>query len=202
MATPTPSSPTTTTSLTTVKPAAALSATRMHTINSLLEGYSSLSIPKLLKPLAPVFTQSVLPRSLGMNTPRNRESFAQHAEGIFSVFEQFRLVPESIYEDEARGAVVVHARMEGTMKSNGGEWRNECIMLVKLSADGNQVVEIKEFVDSAKAVEMKKRHAPKDFDGNGADDGNGGLRLLVRNTMLVTGIAAGMFYGVRRMLQR
>ncbi|KAI6087264.1 hypothetical protein F4821DRAFT_116678 [Hypoxylon rubiginosum] len=150
---------------------------RYNTVNTLLEGYGSLSVSQLLQPMAPDFHHQVLPASLGM-APRNRESFAQHAAGIFSIFESFRMVPQSVVDGGPGGAVVVHALMRGILKGNGGttntdgkeEWKNECVMLIQLSPDGSQVVRVTEFVDSAKALEMARKHAPDDFGCKYDDD--------------------------------
>ncbi|KAI1456666.1 hypothetical protein F4805DRAFT_458455 [Annulohypoxylon moriforme] len=135
---------------------------RRLTINALLNGYGSLSVPQLLRTMAPEFHHQVLPESLGMK-PRNREAFAQHAAGIFSIFDEFRMVPKSIIDDGPANMAVVHARMQGVLKSGAGEWINECVMMIQLSRDGTQVVGIIEFVDSAKALEMARKHAPDDF---------------------------------------
>ncbi|KAI1773609.1 hypothetical protein F4818DRAFT_95597 [Hypoxylon cercidicola] len=135
---------------------------RYNTVNVLLEGYGSLSISQLLHPLSPDFRHQVLPESLGME-PRNRESFSQHAAGIFSIFDQFRMVPKSIVDGGSGGMMVVHALMQGILKGGAGEWKNECVMMIQLSSDGTQVVRVTEFVDSAKALEMARKHAPDDF---------------------------------------
>ncbi|KAI4868403.1 hypothetical protein F4820DRAFT_123625 [Hypoxylon rubiginosum] len=135
---------------------------RYNTVNTLLEGYGSLSVSQLLQPTSPEFHHQVLPESLGM-VPRNRESFAQHAAGIFSIFEQFRMVPKSVVDGGPGGMVVVHALMQGVLKGGAGEWKNECVMIIQLSSDGTQVVRVTEFVDSAKALEMARKHAPDDF---------------------------------------
>lgn len=135
---------------------------RLETVHTLLDGYSSLYVPTLLKPLSVDFTHHVLPASLGMPM-RDRESFSQHAQAIFSIFSEFRMIPDAIYDDDARGAVVVHARMEGITTQGAQRWTNECVMMVRLSSDGREVVGIQEFVDSAKALEMKARFAPRNF---------------------------------------
>ncbi|ETS84715.1 hypothetical protein PFICI_02740 [Pestalotiopsis fici W106-1] len=137
----------------------------LPTVSRLIAGYGSLSVPTLLEPLADNFHHRVLPESLDMPA-RDKESFAQHATGVFSIFEKFQMIPMSTYEDRESGTVVVHTRMQGTMKQNAMEWRNECIMLIGLSEDGSQVVEITEFVDSAKATQMRQKHAPEVFNGN------------------------------------
>lgn len=133
---------------------------RLKTTEALLDGYSSLSVEQLTAPLSSNFTHQVLPESLGM-PDRNAKQFAEHAVGIFSLFSEFRMNPEAMFEDQRQNAVVVLARMEGKLKSSGEEWLNECVMIIGLSEDGTQVVKVTEFVDSAKAVEMRKNHAPK-----------------------------------------
>ncbi|KAI1306589.1 hypothetical protein F5Y03DRAFT_134813 [Xylaria venustula] len=137
---------------------------RMQTIDALLNGYSSRSITKLLEPLAPSFHHHVLPQSLGMPI-RDRDDFTRHAEGVFDVFEEFRLIPETIIDDTATGMIAIHAQMLGTLKLGKDEWKNECMMMVRLTEDGCKVLDIKEFVDSAKALEMARTHAPKAFGG-------------------------------------
>ncbi|OJD30586.1 cytochrome p450 protein [Diplodia corticola] len=136
---------------------------RLQTVHALLDGYGSLSVPTLAAPLADDFKHQVLPESLGMPA-RDKAAFEQHAAGIFSVFEAFAMVPKAVFEDSERNAVVVSARMQGTLKGGRGEWRNECVMLITLSEDGTRVVAVEEFVDSAKALEMRAKVAPKGFD--------------------------------------
>ncbi|KAI1073562.1 hypothetical protein F5B20DRAFT_597389 [Whalleya microplaca] len=138
---------------------------RIDTAHELLRGFGSLSVPELLALLSADFHYQVLPESLGM-PPRDKEAFAQHAAGIFAVFEEFQMIPKSIVDDVSGDMVVVLARMQGTLKGGGGEWANECVMMIQLSHDGTKVVEVKEFVDSAKALEMARKHAPDDFGCN------------------------------------
>lgn len=136
---------------------------RLQTVHNLLDGYGSLSVSTLTSPLADDFKHQVLPESLGMPA-RDKASFEQHAAGIFSVFESFAMIPKAVFEDSERNAVVVSARMQGTLKGGKGEWRNECVMMVTLSEDGTKVLEVQEFVDSAKALEMRAKMAPRSFD--------------------------------------
>ncbi|KAK6189162.1 hypothetical protein LQW54_013558 [Pestalotiopsis sp. IQ-011] len=144
----------------------------LRTVDKLIAGYGSLSVPTLLEPLADDFQHHVLPESLEMPA-KNKQSFAQHAAGVFGIFEKFRMVPVSTYEDRDANAVVVHAHMQGTMKKGAMEWRNECIMLIRLSEDGSQVKEIIEFVDSAKAKQMQQKHAPEVFSSSSGSSATG-----------------------------
>lgn len=133
---------------------------RLKTAQALLDGYSSLSVDRLTAPLASDYTHQILPESLGVPI-RDAKQFAEHAVEIFSMFREFRMNPKAIFEDQGHNVVVVHARMEGKLKESDEEWLNECVLIICLSEDGSQVVKVKEFVDSAKAVELRKKHASK-----------------------------------------
>ncbi|KAI0480951.1 hypothetical protein GGR56DRAFT_672006 [Xylariaceae sp. FL0804] len=167
---------------------------RLQTVDDLLSGYGSLSVPQLMRCLAPDFRHQVLPASLAM-APHDRAAFAKHAAGIFGVFDEFSMVPCTTIDGGGRGGdadaageeeeqeepvVMVHAQMRGRLKKDaaaaagaagrdgdgdGGEtwWENECVMMIRLTADATLVREVVEFVDSAKAIEMARSHAPKDF---------------------------------------
>ncbi|KAI1331395.1 hypothetical protein F5Y16DRAFT_395278 [Xylariaceae sp. FL0255] len=151
------------------------SSSRTSTVQRLLQGYESLSVLQLLSPLSADFHHQILPASLNM--PRlNKEKFAKHAAGIFALFDEFRMTPVIVVDYPTGGSsmVAIHARMRGVLKGGKGEWTNECVMMIHLSEDGTEVVDIKEFVDSAKAREMAQMHAPKDF---GTNPELGGLRM-------------------------
>ncbi|KAI1851364.1 hypothetical protein JX265_000402 [Neoarthrinium moseri] len=151
---------------------------RIETATRLLDGYSSLSVPTLLETLADNFRHRILPESLDMPI-RDKEAFAQHAMGVFGIFEKFQMIPVSVYEDEEADVVVVHAHMRGTLKAGPRDpWENECVMVIHLSADGNKVVEISEFVDSTKAVQMRQKHASKVFASNGQQ------KAVLRDTLV------------------
>lgn len=81
------------------------------------------------------------------------------------------MIPKSIIDDGLGNMAVVHARMQGVLKGGAGEWINECVMMIQLTPDATQVVKVTEFVDSAKALEMARKHAPDDFGCNAADAG-------------------------------
>ncbi|KAF2218954.1 hypothetical protein BDZ85DRAFT_165595, partial [Elsinoe ampelina] len=133
---------------------------RMTTAKRLLDAYSTLSVDAILSPLSNThFKHQILPASLGMPA-RSKDDFSKHAAGITSVFETFRMEPQQIFEDEVRNAVVIHAKMIGTLAKGMGEWENECVMMIRLDASGEEVVEVQEFVDSHKAKMMKEKMAP------------------------------------------
>jgi len=122
---------------------------RVQTARTALASYGALEVEALLQPLDDKFTHKVLPSSLEMPV-RDREAFKTHAGRVTSVFESFAMVPQSTFEDSAKNTVIVHAKMIGELKDLG-PWENECIIFMKMSADGRKVVEHTEFVDSLRA---------------------------------------------------
>jgi ketosteroid isomerase-like protein len=128
---------------------------RLNAIYAFFDSYSALSPDALLEYLAPDFTHQVLPSSLQMPL-RDREAFAAHAKGITSIFKSFAMVPQTVYEDSARNVVIAHCKMIGELHVLGS-WENECVIWVQMSKDGTKVVEMREFVDSAKARLLKEK---------------------------------------------
>ncbi|PNS14390.1 Mitochondria fission 1 protein [Sphaceloma murrayae] len=137
---------------------------RLQTAHEVLHAYSTLSVNNILRPLDDsTFKQQILPASLGMPA-RSKDEFSKHAAGITSVFSDFRMEPQQIYEDEVQNAVIIYAKMIGTLTKGLGAWENECVMIMKFSTDGRRVTSLQEFVDSAKAKLMKEKMAPKNFE--------------------------------------
>lgn len=124
---------------------------RLETVYGLLDAYSTLSPDAMLEHLSEDFTHQILPESMGMPT-RERAAFEEHAKGITAIFKKFAMVPKNVLEDPDKNAVTVYANMEGELQGGLGPWHNECIMLMRMSEDGSKVVEMKEFVDSARAA--------------------------------------------------
>lgn len=152
-------------------------------VQALLEAYSTLSVRALLAPLAEEgFTHRVLPASLGLPT-RDRDGFAAHAAGVFGLFAAFAMEPHAVHADAEAGVVVVRAVMRGTLwkksaardrqqsqqqeqeqhQQHQAPWLSECVLLLRLTPDRARIAAIDEFVDSAKALEMRHRHAPREF---------------------------------------
>lgn len=137
---------------------------RMQTAMKVLNGYNSLSVERILRPFdESTFYHKVLPESLGMPS-RDKLAFSKHAAGITSVFEEFRMEPQQVFEDPIKNAVIIYARMVGKLVKGMGDWENECVMIMSFSVDGERVTGMQEFVDSAKAKMMKEKMAPKEFD--------------------------------------
>lgn len=177
---------------------------RLATAYALLEAYSSLSPEMILEKLDDNGRYMILPESLSM-PPRTKQEFAAHAAGITSVFKSFKMIPKSIYEDAAANSVIVHAKMDGELaKGSGARWENECVMMLRLNDEGSKIVEIKEFVDSDKAMKMRDKVRPKHFGPPGSGVAIA-LSLIAGVVPIVLGGIAGaaiMFFSSRRDLVR
>ena len=104
---------------------------RVQTARTALASYSALEAEALLRPLDDTVTHKVLPSSLEMPL-RNKEAFTAHAARVTSIFQDFSIVPQYIYEDSVKNTVNFHAKMIGTLIELG-PWENG-------RADGKRVV--------------------------------------------------------------
>lgn len=147
---------------------------RLETAYRLLDSYSKLSPQALLANFDASFSYQTLPSSLGLPI-RDLDAFGAHAGFITGIFSTFAMVPIAIFEDPVKNAVIATCDMVGHLKSeivggDGMKWRNECMLVLKMTADGRRIVSMKEFVDSAKGAELKALLMAKKDEG-GANDG-------------------------------
>lgn len=144
------------------------STQHLQTFRKLLRSYSTLRPAALGANASSDFTHIVLPLSLNL-PPRSLENFQQHASMIFSLFEDFKMVPHGqVHFSKETDTVIAHCKMGGKVNGasekgqiliEGGlpEWWTECVLFVKMSPDGRKIIELKEFVNSAKAEELQRR---------------------------------------------
>lgn len=93
---------------------------------------------------------------------------------IFSLFEEFSMTPQpqggrdGIQFCPETNTVIAHCKMGGKVNRNsekgrilveGGvpEWWTECVLFVRMDTSGTRIREIREFVHSAKAQELRQR---------------------------------------------
>ncbi|PSN68796.1 hypothetical protein BS50DRAFT_619560 [Corynespora cassiicola Philippines] len=145
----------------------------VKTFRKYVKAYSTLRPQALAATASNDFNHKVVPLSLQLPA-RTLEPFQQHASMIFSLFESFSMIPQPPNHKEAfhfckeTNTVIAHCKMGGKVneqsekgkiliESGLREWWTECVLFVQMNASGKRVVEVKEFVDSAKAEELKKR---------------------------------------------
>lgn len=91
------------------------------------------------------------------------------------------MVPRSVIEDVRRNEVVVFAEMVGSLalEDLSEEMRaygNECVLQCSMSRDGTKVTAMREFVDSAKAGELRgilegRMKTGMGMEGTGGEEG-------------------------------
>ncbi|KAF2035244.1 hypothetical protein EK21DRAFT_84864 [Setomelanomma holmii] len=125
----------------------------IHTFERLIESYSTLRPQALTTHAARDFTHQIIPLSLNI-PPRKLQPFQEHADQIFSLFSSFNMIPQAnrtgdlIYFSPGTNTVIAHCKMGGKVnrESEMGaklgleKWWTECVLLVRMSADGKKVV--------------------------------------------------------------
>ncbi|KAF2125056.1 hypothetical protein P153DRAFT_370382 [Dothidotthia symphoricarpi CBS 119687] len=149
------------------------STEHVRTFNKFLKSYSTLRPQALTANASRDFKHAVLPASLNL-PPRTLQPFQQHAGMIFSLFAAFDMIPqpnrtqEAVHFSKETDTVVAHCKMGGKVNGESEmgrkliasgitEWWTECVLFVKMSKDGTKILEVREFVNSAKAEELQKR---------------------------------------------
>ncbi|KAJ4361380.1 hypothetical protein N0V95_001891 [Ascochyta clinopodiicola] len=149
------------------------SAEHVKTFNKLIKAYSTRRPEALISTASRDFTHTVLPASLSLPS-RPLTSFKEHAGMIFSLFENFEMTPQSngngdaVHYSKETNTVTAHCRMGGKVDAESpmgqkliasglSEWWTECVLFVQMSPDGKRIVEVREFVHSAKAEELQER---------------------------------------------
>jgi hypothetical protein len=170
---------------------------RLQTAYKALDTYKTLSPEQMLQSLSESYTHQVLPESLNMPA-RNRTEFAAHAMGITGIFSSFSMDPITVFEDADQNAVVAHCRMNGQLARGLGPWVNTCVIFMRFSEDGKEIVSWTEFVDSARAGLLRQKlmgSFDKNLDKKGGH--GGGLGWVQGAGIAIAGIAIAAGVGLR-----
>ncbi|KAF1361143.1 hypothetical protein EJ07DRAFT_91564, partial [Lizonia empirigonia] len=149
------------------------STDHVKTFNNLVKSYSQLRPEALVSTATRDFTHMVLPASLNLPS-RSVAAFKEHAGTIFSLFQNFEMIPQpngkgdAVHFSKETSTVTAHCKMGGKINAETSmgqrliasgltEWWTECVLFVQMSSDGKRIVEVREFVDSAKAEELQNR---------------------------------------------
>ncbi|KAH7120986.1 hypothetical protein B0J11DRAFT_533071 [Dendryphion nanum] len=144
------------------------STPHLTTFRKFIAAYSSRRPQALTATASNNFTYRSLPSSR-KTSPRNLESFHAHAAQMFDLFESFNMITQDpVHFSKSTNTVTAHCKMGGRVSesSEGGkklieqgveQWWVECVLMVKMDRSGRRVVGVSEFVDSAKAEELRER---------------------------------------------
>ncbi|ORY10341.1 hypothetical protein BCR34DRAFT_588680 [Clohesyomyces aquaticus] len=146
---------------------------QLRTFRKYIASYSSLRPAALTASASQNFLHAILPLSLNLPS-RTLQPFKQHSAMIFSLFSSFEMIPHpngsgtSMHFSPSTNTAIAHCKMGGRIngESEKGkllvkrgvlEWWTECVLFVRFDGVGESVVEVREFVDSAKAGELRLR---------------------------------------------
>ena len=149
------------------------STEHVKTFNKLIKGYSTLRPEALVATATRDFAHTILPASLNIPA-RQVAAFRDHAEIFFSISESFEMTPQpnregkSVHQSLETSTVTAHCKMGGKVSTESdfgrkliasglNEWWTECVLSVQMSRNGKRIIEVREFVHSAKAEELQQR---------------------------------------------
>jgi hypothetical protein len=148
------------------------STPHVQTFEKLLKSFSTLRPQAITANASRDFTHTVLPQSLDLPS-RNMQTIHRHAAMVLSLFETFEMIPQAngngdaVHFSTETNTVIAHCKMGGKVNganemgaklraSGMNEWWTEGVLFVRMTPDGKQVVEVREFVDNAKAEELQR----------------------------------------------
>lgn len=119
-----------------------------------IEGYNKWNIEDIMAPRAPDCSQQVYP--VRMDRPKmDNETYRTFFSAMIPRFQDFTIEVLDVFEDRARHKVALHAR--STAKSAVGPYANEYSLMLTMTEDDKQVLEIKEFLDSGYTEDFFQR---------------------------------------------
>lgn len=146
------------------------STEHVKTFNKLIQSCPTLRPEALVASATRDFAHTILP-ALFKIPARQVAAFRDHAETIFSLFESFEMTPQPnkernpVHLSLETNTVTAHCKMGGKESELGQkliasgltEWWTECVLLVQMNPNGKRIIEVREFVHSAKAEELQQR---------------------------------------------
>lgn len=122
-----------------------MGTTLLRTAMAVIAGYNEWNTDAILAPRASNCTQRTFPARLGV-TPLNNTAYAGFITTIMPYFANFTVTVLDTYVDEANNRVAMQAL--GSADSVIGPYRNEYVVMMKMTEDQTKVWEVREFIDS------------------------------------------------------
>ena len=118
--------------------------------HAFVESYNSFTVDALLSVRSPSCTHHTLPTNDKRFPPRSNDEYGTFVQPFISTMRDFRLMivnEDEITVDVERRKVVFYARSH--TETDVGEYANEYVFTLSMSADGKSVDKVIEFFDSA-----------------------------------------------------
>lgn len=117
----------------------------LTTALAVIAGYNQWDKDAILAPRAPNCTQRTFPERLGV-APLNNTAYGAFISQIMPYFANFTVNITDTFVDEANNRVAMQAR--GSADSVIGPYRNEYVVMMKMTEEQDKVWEVREFIDS------------------------------------------------------
>ena len=124
------------------------------TAQTFVDGYNAWDIDAIMANRAPNCTMRAYPARLNRPALGNEEYRAYFSK-IMPHFTNFKIEVIEFIEDAKRQKVAMYAR--SSAQTAIGPYANEYTLILQLTDDHRQIVEIKEFVDSDNSIAFFKR---------------------------------------------
>lgn len=116
------------------------------TAQAFVDGYNAWNIDAILAPRADNCTQRVLPLRLDRPTLNNEQYREFFDKRVIPHFSNFKVEVIDVVEDQQNNKVALQAK--SSAETALGPYGNEYMIILHMTSDHSQIVEIKEFVDS------------------------------------------------------
>lgn len=117
----------------------------LTTALAVIAGYNQWDTAAILAPRTSNCTQRTFPERLGV-APLNNTMYGTFISSIMPYFANFTVTIVDTYVDEANKRVAMQAL--GSADSVIGPYRNEYVVMMKMTEDQAKVWEVREFIDS------------------------------------------------------
>jgi hypothetical protein len=117
----------------------------LTTALAVIAGYNQWDQDAILAPRAANCTQQTYPARLGA-APLNNTAYKEFISSIIPYFDNYTVTVTDTYVDEVQNRVAMQAL--GSADSVVGPYRNEYVIMMKMTSDQSEVWEIREFIDS------------------------------------------------------
>jgi hypothetical protein len=117
----------------------------LETALAVIASYNAWNADAILAHRAPNCTQRTFPERLGV-APLNNTAYRGFISTIMPYFANFTVTVLDTYVDEANNRVAMQAL--GSAESVVGPYRNEYVVMMKMTKEQDKVWEVREFIDS------------------------------------------------------
>ncbi|KAK0648807.1 hypothetical protein B0T16DRAFT_456262 [Cercophora newfieldiana] len=127
-------------------------STLRETALKVIDAYNSWDLEKMMAVRAPECIQEMRPGTLDLPGPMDNASYEAFQKSIMTAFHTFHIEVLEIIEDTARNKVAIWAKSNAS--SIIGPYENEYMLVFHMNEAGDKLVRLREFADSAYALDF------------------------------------------------